>query len=147
MDFDDVAPQGGWLVGVEVHVTKWLTFDVIGGVRPIFQASGKTLNGAQHGKLTDRVVRAVAKPGYAVGAINVKAGAGVDGLSVTFMKVTANGGLDTKDSYESEWIGGLGGGGKTMIGGDGAPVIGLCGRVNDGQHTGALGLVLSAGNK
>jgi hypothetical protein len=139
--FNDEAPKGGWLVGIEAHVTKFASFDGMGAVRPIFQTGDKLSDGELHGKETDRVVRAVARPGYAVGAINVKAAAGVNGFSVTFMKVTENGTLDTNDSYESEWIGGTDGGPKTTLGGTGAPVIALLGMIKGHQYTCAIGLI------
>ncbi len=145
--FDDTAPAGGWLIGVEVDLGKFFDSDVIASVRPIFLTGDKVSTGTRHGKETDRLVRAVAKPGYAVGAINVKAGAGVDGFSFTFMKVTAKGKLDPTDSYESDWIGGQGGGPKTKIGEDAAPVLGLCGRVNDGQHVGGIGIIVATAGK
>jgi hypothetical protein len=71
----------------------------------------------------ERAVRAVAKPGYAVGAMTVKSDKEVSGFSLTFMRVKG-GKLDPTDAYESEWIGGAGAT-KTLLGGDGSPVIGL----------------------
>ncbi|MBN9576981.1 MAG: hypothetical protein J0H26_01320, partial [Alphaproteobacteria bacterium] len=51
---------------------------------------GKEVLGEQRGTELNRVVRVVAKPGYAVGAITTKSGLGLDGFSVTFMKVREN---------------------------------------------------------
>jgi hypothetical protein len=81
-----------------------------------------------------------AKKGYAVGGLTVKSMALVDGFSITFMKVNANGGLDKSKRYESKWVGGKGGGQETRIGGDGRPVIGIVG-FEDEQNCTAFGLV------
>jgi hypothetical protein len=86
------------------------------------------------------VVKVVAKSGYAVGAITVKAGLGVDGFSITFMKVEA-GQLNPKDSYESEWIGGKGGGRPTKLAGDGGVVVGVVGKTNK-TNAGGIGLLV-----
>jgi hypothetical protein len=86
-------------------------------------------------------VKVVAKPGYAVGGFSVKSGLGMDGMSVTFMRVT-NGKPNTKDHYESEWIGGMGGGGPNKVG-EGQLVIGLTGKARSETVSG-LGLLYPA---
>jgi type II secretory pathway pseudopilin PulG len=128
--FDDAAPAGGWLVGIEAHVVKWENSEVIGSVRPMFMTGNKSSDGGTHGKAanaTDKVVRVAAKPGYAIGAMNVKAGTDVYGFSVTYMKVTG-GKLNPKDSYQSEWVGSNPDVQETALKGEGRPVVGLCGR-------------------
>jgi hypothetical protein len=143
--FSDAAPAGGWLVGVEVYVSKWKGFEAIGSVRAMYTIGAKPLDGVRLGtpldKSKDRVVRVLARPGYAVGAINVKGGAEVSGFSITFMKVKGTR-LDSKDSYESEWIGWNVALPKTTLGGDGAPVVGLHGSTKSGEPVRALGLLL-----
>jgi hypothetical protein len=77
-----------------------------------------------------------AKPGYAVGAINVKAGALVNGFSVVFMRVKGNK-LDPKDAYTSPWIGDqTGGNGPTLLTGSGTLIIGVIGRRTHEDCTG-----------
>ena len=49
-------------------------------------------------------VKLVAKPGYAVGRIDARTGAGIFGMSITFMKI-AGGKLNPDDNYESDWLG------------------------------------------
>ena len=63
----------------------------------------------------------------------------VDGLSVTFMRYNGHV-LTPAASYESEWIA-QSGGHPTRLGGDGTPVIGICGKENNKDCTG-LGLVM-----
>jgi hypothetical protein len=89
-------------------------------------------------------VKVVAKPGYAVGAITCKTGLGIDGLSVIFMKISGTR-LDPTDSYQSQWIGGQGGGPPTKYGGDGTPVIGIIGKKNRNRELTGLGLMLAPG--
>ena len=78
-----------------------------------------------------------AKKGYAVAGIVEKCGALVDGFKVIFMRVGRTS-LDPGHSYESDWIGGQGGG-EEKLGGDGRPVIGIYGKCGD--HPNSLGLI------
>jgi S1-C subfamily serine protease len=141
-EFADEAPAGGLFVGVEVGVGRFGNSPVSHAARPVFRVGDKEVMGNWHGPTAGKeIVRAVARPGYAVGAITVKNGLTVDGFSLTFMKV--NGGqLDPSDSYESDWLGGKGGGPPVKIGGDGMPVVGLIGKAKADAVTG-LGLLYS----
>ncbi len=140
-EFSEAAPEGGLLAGFEIGLQKFGPNDVVRAMRPIFRVGTKLKSGTQRGTVLTRVVRVVAKPGYAVGAITAKAGLTVDGMSVTFMKVTPDGRLDPADAYDSAWIGGRGGGAPRRLGGNGTPVIGVIGRTNMRDMTG-LGLLL-----
>jgi len=130
-DFVDEGPPGGLLVGVEVGLGKFLNNDVVHAVRPIYRAgtseSTGTWRGSTDGKEMQRIL---AKPGYAVGAITVKRGLGVDGFSMTFMRV-ADGKLDWSEKYDSPWIGGKGGDAEEKVGGDGRLVVGLIGKTRN----------------
>jgi hypothetical protein len=140
--FEAPAPAGGWLIGVEASVVKWQEFDLIAGARPVFATRDKVTEGPFQGTKTERTFRAIAKPGYAVGALVVRAGARVNGFSVVFMRVK-DGKLDPKDSYESAWIGGEDGGNpKTKIGGTGDPVVGFTGCTTETKHLGGIGLLV-----
>jgi hypothetical protein len=144
--FKDEAPEGGLLVGFEVGLGQFVNNPIVVAIRPIFRtADGKEERGKQHGADTRRLVSVQAKPGYAVGAITVKAGLVVDGFSATFMEIGADG-LDPSKAYESEWIGGKGGDAETRLGGSGMPVVGLIGHENARTKacTG-LGLLLRRG--
>jgi hypothetical protein len=133
--------SSGLLVGFEVGLGKWGSNDVVHTIRPIFRHSDEREEmGEQHGQDSTRSFVVKAKKGYAVGGLTVKSMALVDGFSITFMKVNANGGLDKSKRYESKWVGGKGGGQETRIGGDGRPVIGIVG-FEDEQNCTAFGLV------
>jgi hypothetical protein len=138
--FEETAPDGGLLVGFELGLQKFFNNDVVRAMRPVFRAGDKESFGTQRGTVLDNVVPVIAKPGYAVGAIIVKAGATVDGMGVIFMKVTPDGRLNPNDSYQSKWIGGQGGGAPQRLG-NGTPVIGVIGRTDQRDMTG-LGLLL-----
>jgi hypothetical protein len=107
-------------------------------------------DGARRGeppaKNHDRLYRVIAKPGYAVGAMTVRTGVDVVGLSLTFMKVKGNR-LDPKDAYESEWIGSPSLLPKVTVGGDGAPAVGICGRTRTNEPLRALGLLVDPTGK
>jgi S1-C subfamily serine protease len=138
--FKDLAPEGGYLIGLEIGVGKFRDYDVVQAVRPIYLTGAKESMGDQRGPKLERVVVVKAKPGYAVGAMTVKAGLGLDGMSVTFMKIT-DGKLDPKDAYESEWVGGKMGRPPVKLGGDGSPVVGVIGRTSPNAANG-FGLLL-----
>ncbi len=134
--FTDAGGGTTLLIGFEVGLGKWGPNDVVHAIRPIFRsADNKEALGQQHGHDTARLVVVKAKKGYAVGGLTVKSMALVDGFSITYMKVTSDG-LSKDDHYESEWVGGRGGGPETSLGGDGRPVIGIVGFEDNSNCTG-----------
>ncbi|OYV86712.1 MAG: hypothetical protein B7Z73_11280, partial [Planctomycetia bacterium 21-64-5] len=136
--FRDQAPEGGLLVGLDVQIGN--PFNSVQLVTPVFRnARGEEVVGRQHGQQRQKAAGARAKEGYAVGGIIVKAGLLVDGLSIVFMRVKGDA-LDPSDSYESEWLGGMGGNAKTKLAGDGRAVIALIGRY---KGTELMGIGLS----
>ena len=81
----------------------------------------------------------VAKEGYAVGAITARTTTGIEGMSITFMRV--NGArLNPNDAYESEWLAGTRGSEPTPMSGNGARVVGIRARENR-ERLSAVGLV------
>src|SRR5262249_32901453 len=66
-----------------------------------------------------------------------------DCVSVAFMKVDDQGKLDTKDSYQTPWIGGQGGREPVQLGSTGTRVIGIIVKAKKSQVTG-LGLLLES---
>jgi S1-C subfamily serine protease len=137
--FKDAAPAGGLLIGVEFGLGKFGPHDVIHSARPIYRVGEKEQFGARRGTLAPSVTLK-AKAGYAVGAMTCKSGLNFDGCSFTFMRVKADGTLDPKDSYESDWCGYSAPKRAAIIGGDGKPVVGVVGRAGDTTLNG-FGLV------
>jgi hypothetical protein len=101
---------------------------MVKSIRATYLVDDKEVQGKQFGDPED-VVKVLAKPGYAVGEVTIRGAIWIDGLSIRFMKVV-DGKLDTKDSYESDYVGGKGNSQPVKLGGKGAPVIGLIGRSN-----------------
>jgi hypothetical protein len=85
--------------------------------------------------------REVAKPGYAVGAVKVRTNTTVTALQPVYMKILANGTLDTKDTYDGDWVGEAGPVDKEeTLTGNGRKVIGA--NVRHFGRVYALALVL-----
>jgi serine/threonine protein kinase len=143
LGFRDEAPPGGLLVGLDVWCGTFINYDVLDGVRPIYRTGGKETLGEVHGQETPHAYRVLAKPDYAVGGVIMKAGLGADSLVVVFMKVKGDK-LDPDDSYQSEKIGGPGGGTHPMLGGDGTPVTGIIGRTDKIPKLNGFGLAFPA---
>jgi serine/threonine protein kinase/WD40 repeat protein len=140
-EFYDIPSMGALLVGLEVGIGEWAKRDVVHSFQSHFLCRKGSLSGTRWGKPQGRVVRLEAKPGYAIGKLTVRSGLGLDGLSVTFMKIDGQR-LNAADSYDSNWVGGKGGN-ERILGGDGTPIVGIYGKIN-GQTdvTDALGVIL-----
>lgn len=139
--YEEIPKGGGLLTGFEVTYGNFGGNPTVTTVRPIFSTMAGRLLGATHGNPGEGVIRVEAKPGYAVGAVTIKAGAGVDGMSLTFMQIRDNK-LNPKQAYESQWLGGLGGEAKMTLTANGEPIVGIVGRTAEGASTfNGLGLV------
>jgi serine/threonine protein kinase len=146
-DFEDVLPEGGLLTGLEVGVyAPGHGGEFAQAFRPIYQTRkrGRVL-GKQIGPVFPRVVTVEAKPGYAIGALSVRAGIGLDAVTVTFMAIEGRK-LNPSKSYTSDQYGGQGGNGPYLLGGDGTPAVGIFGKML-GQHAGQIGLVTISDGK
>jgi hypothetical protein len=94
-----------------------------------------------HERQPARPDTAMARPGYAVGALKVDAGTLVNAVQIVFMKAQPDGRLDPKDSYTSDWLGRPSGREPKVVGGKGQAVVGVHGR--RGAVIDAIGLVLA----
>jgi hypothetical protein len=138
--FKDEAPPGGQLVGFEVGLGGFMDIELVKAIQPLYRTPQGESAGRKFGIEWHKRVTVKAKPGYAVGALNVKAGLLVNGFSVTFMRVKGAA-LDPMDSYTSPWIGDLtGGNGPTLLTGNGVPIVGIIGRHNARECAG-IGLL------
>lgn len=122
--FDELAPEGGILVGARVVVG-----DSFGGsvqaIEPIFQVGGKYVRSTLHGQEGDDRQLLLAPPGHAVGGVQVGAGLLMDAMRLVYLPIDGNR-LDTRDRMYSEWVGGDGGGTTECVS-DGSFVVGLGG--------------------
>lgn len=140
--FKDAAPPGGVLIGMDIGLGEFAKLDIVMAVQPIYQTPQGETRGRKFGTKFSKVTTVKAKPGYAVGAINVKAGLLVNGLEIKFMRIKGNA-LDPNDSYMSSWIGDkTHGNGPTLLGGDGKLIVGIIGKRNVRDCSG-LGLLKS----
>jgi hypothetical protein len=153
-NFREVPAEGGLLIGFDCGVGRFMDIETVYALRPIYLTARGEVTGQdlglfwgqrQVGQRTFRskVLRTVAiraNPGYAVGAVTLRTGLNINGLSVTFMRVSG-GTLDPNSSYTSQWVGDRTGGSESTVSGAGAPVVGVVG-FQDEEHVSALGLVL-----
>lgn len=129
-DWRETAPSGGVLIGFNVGLAKFVNQDIIGALQPIYLTPTGEKLGTAYGKMPAKPTALKAKPGYAVGQINLRAGGGIDALSVTFMRIQGKA-LNATDKYESPSVGGQGGGRSPAIG-DSRPIVGLFGKRESG---------------
>lgn len=141
--FRDVAPDGSVLVGVEVGLARWFDSEIPYAIRPIFRQGDREWVGGTAGTLPSRkvvrVMQEAARPGYAVGGLWVRSGAGLDRLCLVYVKITPDG-LDPADTYTGPWVGNSDGGGDHYIDGKGRPIVGLTADAGGGQAR-SLGIV------
>ena len=124
--FRDQVPEGGWLVGLRI-VRSFNWNGAIQSLQPIYQVEDKyelgKLCGSPGGAAQTEVL---AKPGFAIGKIEARAGLVTNAVRLTICRVTEQG-LDVNDSYTTQWLGSEGGGEMAPIGGRGEIIVGLAG--------------------
>jgi hypothetical protein len=135
------AEPGRPLLGLEWNVWSWQGVPCLAHVYPIYDRDAP-LKGHMPG-----VKQEVAKPGYALGGLVVKATKFTHAFQAIYMRLKPDGTLDPKDSYTSEWLGNVDAAGakEVKLGGDGRTVIGLT--VKGGAVVNALSLVMSGAAK
>ena len=128
-EFRTEGSAGQLLVGIRYRLGGWAGEKTVGPLEAVFDRHASA----------DRQQAAIAREGFAVGAVNVDAKRFVNALQLVFMRVKSDGRLDPTDSYTTEWIGLPTGRPTQTLGGSGAPIIGIYGR--HGAILNALGLV------
>ena len=137
--FEDLPKTPSLLVGFKYSLAPTGTGStIIKTLQPLYLTGTTRTEGKVYGTPSEAPQEAVARAGYAVGAIVAKGAVRMDGFKVVFMKITGTS-LEPRDSYECAWIGGTGGGPETKLGGDGAPVVGIHGR--SGMDLDGVGLI------
>lgn len=119
------------LYGVECGFGEWGREQCLKEVAPIFS----------RGQELKKPGGAVAREGYAVGAVNVQAGSYVNAIQLVFMRVKDDGRLNAQDSYTSPWIGVRSKDKPRTLTGNGDPIIGIS--VRQGLVCDALALVVN----
>ncbi|MDR1385357.1 MAG: prolyl oligopeptidase family serine peptidase [Planctomycetaceae bacterium] len=136
-EFSEDVPKNAILVGFDVSLGKWgaSSNNCIASIQPLYRAkdSEKAGKGKILGNATLSTQRVYAPSGYAVGAIQGRAVAALDGFRFVYMKIKPDGALDPNDQQTSDWVGGSGGGMReTLVTGNGQPVSKISGFSNDG---------------
>ncbi|HVA50402.1 MAG TPA: hypothetical protein VNH11_28880 [Pirellulales bacterium] len=129
-----LVTDAGFLVGVECAPGEFGE-KCIGQLLPIFSFE----------RPNTYIYGAIAREGYAVGAVHVSSRKYVNALQLVFMRIQDGGSLDKNDSYVSEWMGYPALGLEYTLTGDGAPVIGIHKR--QGLVVDALALVVNGSAK
>ncbi len=149
----DLPDKGALLIGFDVGVGKFLDIESVYALRPLYLTADGEESYQDFGLFADhrvspkkvlktkvvKKVRIMAQPGYAVGAITLRTGLNINGLSVTFMRINGRT-LGPSQSYTSEWVGDRTGGGEKTVSAAGAPVVGVYGTQDD-EHVFGLGLL------
>ncbi len=136
--WQDIAREGGYIVGFEAGKGGWFQFSVLGGLRPIFATAHGERPGERRGKASGK--RVVAKDGYAVGGLQVRSGDVVNCVEIIFMRINPDGiSLNPQDTYVTDWLGGEGGGKPREINPRGRMIVGVTGSTGDVVNS--LGLV------
>jgi hypothetical protein len=144
--FRDLPGEAALLVGFEITYGKFVKNRVIQSFKPLYRSREKSFAGRTLGFPNGPSERIEAKPGYAVGAVDMRTGLCVDAMKIKFMAVTGDR-LDPADSYESAWLGGTLVTHVATLGGNGAPIIGIVGRPPKDAKTPVLGLGLATISK
>jgi hypothetical protein len=124
-----VSPSNQPIIGFEYQTDKWMNKSILRALTPIFPGDD--------GIAISHSI--IARPGYAVGAVEVNGDDHVSALQIIFMKYS-NGRLNPDDSYSSAWINNPTEGATYRLTGNGAPVVGIFG--NKGLNVDGLGLVI-----
>jgi hypothetical protein len=137
-EFIDVAPRGGILVGLILSKgTNW--GGALRAVQPIYQVEDRYELGQRHGLAGGSEVRVLARPGYAVAGLRVRSGLVLDAVQVLFMRWEGKR-LISREAYESDWVGGDGGGPAEFFA-EGRALAGVFGRYNEDLHGLGVGVI------
>jgi hypothetical protein len=122
--FTDEAPEGGLLVGLRCAKGKnW--GGALQAVQPVYQVPTGYALGQRHGTPGGDEYELMAKPGYAVGAVNARAGLVLNAVQLVFYRIDGKR-LDPTDRYESDWVG-CDRGGPVELDPKGDPITGVFG--------------------
>lgn len=121
----DVPAEGALLIGFHYTEARWSeSILVLDFLQPIYLTAKGEKTGRVFGTPNKKPLTVKAKEGYALGKVMTKAGAAIDGLGLTFMRIKGDR-LDPADSYRVD-IGGNGGN-KETVDGEGQPIVGIQG--------------------
>jgi hypothetical protein len=132
--FDGVPDQGGLLIGLRASVAMQAGRQVVTYVQPIYLTPDGEQTGLGYGQQISAPRTLRAPPGYAVGAVEISGGDGINSIALAFMRIEGDR-LNPAQTLKPVRIGGTGGV-AVDLNGNGTPIVGICGR----QSGGYLGL-------
>lgn len=137
--FEEIPPEGALLVGFNYSTTADGNFPRF--MQPIWLTARGEKLGVAYGKPDPKtkVMQLKAKKGYAVGGVTVRGGGGFDAFQLTYLKIDKTG-MKKDGMYQSEHIGGKGGG-EGKYGSDGSFVVGIHGKVTNEGKMETFGIV------
>jgi hypothetical protein len=135
--FGSVSPEGGILVGL--RFAQGSSFGgAIHAIQPIYQVGDRYEIGKRHGKSGGTMSTVLARPGYAIGGLNVRSGLVLNAVQVIFCEVDGYE-LDLKKHYLADWVGTKGGTGYQLHS-PGKIAVGVVGTMEDSLHSFGLQL-------
>jgi hypothetical protein len=138
--FSDISPDGV-LIGLRIGLGKFFDSRIVNQVQPIYLTPRGEELGQAFGDPNKvfEYVEARAPRGYAVGSVEIRGGGSVDAVTLRYLRYNESG-LNPANEMATRRIGGPGGSPK-LVGGDGEPVIGICGCLSAKQEWLGLGLI------
>ncbi len=140
--YQELPAAGALLIGFRFGIGKFVNNDTITQIQAIYLTPQGVMLGQSRGSQVGGIVETRAPNGYAVGALNVHGGGGMDSVTVTYMKIVGNR-LDPSQAYVSSHIGGSGGS-EYVIDGGGTPIIGITGKIDSNENAAGLGAIFLA---
>lgn len=137
--FEDKPMAAMVLIGADLTTGKDFAATVVKSIQPVYLSVDGIVRGNTLGQTHSNSTKVMAKPGYGIGAVTCRSGSRMDRIRFTFMRITAKG-LDPRDSYESDWIGGEGGSRDIKSSAEGRIVFGIHGHAGDNLD--AIGLLV-----
>ena len=144
VDYRELPPDGGILIGFNYTLGEFVGMADFESLQAIYLTATGEKNGAIQGTpgLKSKFLQIKAKPGYAIGAFKIVCGGNFEGMQLIFQRIDGAK-LNTKDSYESPWLGFDAKKKPTLISTEGALPIGIHGRKDDKKNVGGLGLIFA----
>jgi len=127
------------LTGVRVGYAMLGNQKVITFFQPIYSSPTGEQAGRECGHKYSAIETFRAPPGYAIGGLRCCGGAGLNSITITYMRIAGDH-LDRDDVIKTPRIGGAGGV-LEIQDGQGTPILGIFGKVKDGYL--GIGLVYS----
>ena len=135
--FNVIPDDGGILI---VFVVSKTDSNQIKTLQPIYLNRDGVKLGRQIGKATNATQVLIAKPGFAVGVIEMSTADTPSYIKLTFMKIADNQ-LDKFDTYRTKPVGQLIAPSTKIINPDGQPIVGTYGSYIQGRRVTSMGLI------